>query len=1480
MSNGTYGLGDEIDVRISFYRPDGTALDLSHLPGTAINLGPLNHTYLEMSIPGRTAEFLNKTGGNVLFYRYTVMPGDISHDLGYLYDRALHAPSLRSGSITVLCTLPAPGDPGSLRYESDVVVDAAVPTVRSVYSPDGNGTYGTGRIVNVTASLEKPAVITAEPRLMLNTDPPRNATYAGGNGTDRLSFLYTVGSGDEAARLDYASASSLSLEGGSIANIDNGIAADALPLPEPGDPGSLSASSSIGILGGPIPILRANGSAVHGSGFDMLEDATDVAAFRMNGSAYALVAARGTTAPGDHGIQLIRIHPNGTLSAADWKTHGGGFSLYRPGDVAPFESDGAMRAIVSSQDDSSIQLVDIHPNGTLSANGSATSATLPALAGASGAHAVPWPAGGDGGPARILVSARTSPGSLQLVGILPNGTLLGNGSATHGTGGFKLANAAGVDALDDSSAAAAAAGAGSPPRALVASHDADSLQLVSILPNGTLLANGSATRGSGGFDVLDGPTGVTVFDMAGRTRAVAPSFTGNSLQLVDILPNGDLVDAGSAAAGAGRFGALRGASDAAVFGMGGWTYALVASYTADGIQLIRIDADGDLVDAGSALDGDAGGFDSLDGAEGVAVFDAGGRTHALVAAQNDDAVQLVRLSPASVAGVSSPQNSGSYPAGAMISIAAAFDERVVLQDPSNPPSLLLSLDGENRTAPYLSGNGTDALVFNYTVMPGDSAASGLEYAHSGALASRGAVTDVLGNAVDLGLPDPRTPGSLAHARAIVPDTVAPRAVSVSSPNASGAYGPGSVIQITVSFDEDVAVDTGDGADEPSIALRLDEAAGDRFGRYDAGGSAGRNLSFAYAVEAGDNAADLGYAGAGALSDGSGTIKDMAGNPAATLSLPDPTTDGLLGDRGAIRIDTRAPSVLSVSSPNASAAYARGDTVHIAVEFSEEVYVEGSPTLELETGQIDRNATYASGSGTRELTFLYAVQAGDVADRLDYTGTDALSAGAGGSIRDEARNSADLDLPDAGSSTSLSGSSIGINVAGGMGGTGDGGGNGAGNGGNGGTGDMDGNGGNGGTGDMDGNGGNGGTGDGSGGNGGGSGTGDGSGGTGDGSGGSGTGDGSGGNAAGNTAIVALVPGDGPVQSNLTDRGDEVRVTINVTGLAGAGAGAEPGGPVQFPSGGAVVATSFASVSFPPGATAWSVPADGLLALHVVAASDGDPPSSSSVRGLAYGGSSSVLLQRVVEIGHGNGTVVFDMPVRISLEGQAGGRAFYIGGAGGAAVPIDAACAADDVARVDRHLNGTGECRIDSEDGEDMVIYTYHLTRFGTVLSGSGASPPVYHTCSVGLGRPSLDVGEAALGGYSDPAEQTLLNTGSAPFARVGIEASPWRFGPGGDTLPGAGYPSLPAPASGGAEGRASSALVARVAASVPAGATEVGEDGRGGAYVAVGGDAAVARGLGGGDAAPLWFRLNLTPYDAMQGGAVSQSMTYNAECALP
>ena len=299
---------------------------------------------------------------------------------------------------------------------------------------------------------------------------------------------------------------------------------------------------------------------------------------------------------------------------------------------------------------------------------------------------------------------------------------------------------------------------------------------------------------------------------------------------------------------------------------------------------------------------------------------------------------------------------------------------------------------------------------------------------------------------------------------------------------------------------------------------------------------------------------------------------------------------------------------------------------------------------------------------------------------------------------------------------------------------------------------------------------------------------------------------------------------------------------MTGLAGPGGLSldESGAiTVTFPPYGVDVITSFAEALFPPGVKATRVPVDGLLDLHI---SYDVPPDDELQEALAYDGSGRVLPQRVVEVGGGSARIAFDMPVRILLDGQAGGRAFYIDGEGGAIVPIDAACAADDAARVHRHLDGAGECQMDSVDG-GKIIYTYHLTRFGTVLPENAAPPPALHTCSVSVGTPDLAV-SAQPGGLSAPVLQTLINSGSAPFVHVDLAATPWRVG-------------------------------------LPASATEVSEAGPGGGYGPLAERSVpVAGGLGGGDAAPLWFRLNLAPYGGVQGGTMVQHVTYQAQCAMP
>ncbi len=309
---------------------------------------------------------------------------------------------------------------------------------------------------------------------------------------------------------------------------------------------------------------------------------------------------------------------------------------------------------------------------------------------------------------------------------------------------------------------------------------------------------------------------------------------------------------------------------------------------------------------------------------------------------------------------------------------------------------------------------------------------------------------------------------------------------------------------------------------------------------------------------------------------------------------------------------------------------------------------------------------------------------------------------------------------------------------------------------------------------------------------------------------------------------------------TAAGSSARLAINVTGLAQSSA--DPGTAV-FPAEPVTLAASFARVTFPPGVTATSVPAGGAISLYVDAAT-----AENATSALGYPAAGRLVLRTIVEVGGSQAPVLFDMPVRISLEGQAGGRAFYIeGGADGVAKPIDLACAADDTDRVHRQLGGMGECRIES--GDDLVIHTYHLTRFGTVASDRGTPPPVVHTCSLRLGETDLAV-PAAPGAYSKAVRQAVVNSGSQPFDRVALDATPWYIDPVSDA-PDAGAPSL------------------------PASLTVSSGTGQGGQFAPLPG--AVADGLGGGQEEPLWLAINLTGHAQVNGTRLVQDVAYTAEC---
>ena len=323
---------------------------------------------------------------------------------------------------------------------------------------------------------------------------------------------------------------------------------------------------------------------------------------------------------------------------------------------------------------------------------------------------------------------------------------------------------------------------------------------------------------------------------------------------------------------------------------------------------------------------------------------------------------------------------------------------------------------------------------------------------------------------------------------------------------------------------------------------------------------------------------------------------------------------------------------------------------------------------------------------------------------------------------------------------------------------------------------------------------------------------------------------------------------------TAAGVSARLAINVSGLAGAPAAP---GTIMFPDEAVTLTASFAEVTFPPGASAAPAPAGGTIYLYA----DADAPAAENATdALDYPGAGRLVPGTIVEVGAapagGGAPIVFDRPVRISLDGQAGGRAFYVEGVDGPIAPIDLACAADDAERVHRQLAGEGECQIDAAGG-DKVIYTYHLTLFGTVMSEGGAPPPAARECSMRLGLADLRV-DASPGGVSTAAVQSVANSGSEPFDRVSLAATPWYIDPVSDA-PGPEAPSL------------------------PASLTAVREAGRDGSisFAAPAGDGMeIAHGLGGGLATTLWFQLDLTAYGSVNGSQLVQRITYTAECRAP
>ena len=184
---------------------------------------------------------------------------------------------------------------------------------------------------------------------------------------------------------------------------------------------------------------------------------------------------------------------------------------------------------------------------------------------------------------------------------------------------------------------------------------------------------------------------------------------------------------------------------------------------------------------------------------------------------------------------------------------------------------------------------------------------------------------------------------------------------------------------------------------------------------------GETLVFALTVIDGDDTPDLAYTGSDALQLSGATIVGATG-VAADVTLPVPGQPGSLSfnkDLALVAVESGTATVLSVTSPDPDGVYAAGQTITIAVRFTEAVDVTGTPQLLLETGETDPLATFTGGSGSDILTFTYTVQVGDANADLDYVSVDALTVPGGSVTAVASGRAADLTLPPPGPPGSLS-----------------------------------------------------------------------------------------------------------------------------------------------------------------------------------------------------------------------------------------------------------------------------------------------------------------------------------------------------------------------------------------------------------------------------------------------------------------------------
>ena len=225
----------------------------------------------------------------------------------------------------------------------------------------------------------------------------------------------------------------------------------------------------------------------------------------------------------------------------------------------------------------------------------------------------------------------------------------------------------------------------------MASEDDSGVQIIDITDPTDPIAVSAAGDNLGGFTRLAGAIFIatTTIDSSHYAIVVASSPSDRAVQIINITNPNTLVATSSFSSD----NIIDGKSVAVITGLS--TYAFVTSTYTDGVQILDITTPGSPTSVSHIRDG-AGGYTTLKGATSIATTTIGSSTYALVAARDDNGVQIIRLQTPLTLESTNP-NSGYATTGDTLTVGFTVDDTIAshsaqFQIPAQTPSSEITYD--------------------------------------------------------------------------------------------------------------------------------------------------------------------------------------------------------------------------------------------------------------------------------------------------------------------------------------------------------------------------------------------------------------------------------------------------------------------------------------------------------------------------------------------------------------------------------------------------------------------------------------------------------------------------------------------------------------------------------------------------------------------------------------------------------------------